>query len=281
MDKGRFNAWLDGPKWDQLSHEQRESAWIKHIQAERRGSREPHIIGENDHVLRKNMPDPLHGRPNVMIYNQVYGSQAWQNATPFQRYKRWAERVLLERKDPKVDKIVTEAEERQAKIREKHEQRLAEAAAAQTQYRDVLAGKAAQREAQFPPLNAAMYDKAFGDGECIRDAARAGVAKGRWEQRIRQERAGNCARVITAKHWEPEDLLADDHPEMMARVAEALRRSREEQEGDPATRSSSAKSSGTSSARSASGAGSAPRSAPSQGGAPEKKARWADTAGGG
>jgi hypothetical protein len=70
--------------------------------------------------------------------------------------------------------------------------------------------------------------------------------------------------------------MADDDPEMQVRFAEALRRSKEEQEMDPGSWSLTAASSGSGSSAAAPGSGSASRSAPAQQGAPAKKGRWAD-----
>jgi hypothetical protein len=77
MNKRQFDSWVaagaKAKKWDALTPEERQAAWDTHIRQERLGNLETMIINSNDPVLKGNLPDPLHGTPNIHIFDKVYG----------------------------------------------------------------------------------------------------------------------------------------------------------------------------------------------------------------
>jgi hypothetical protein len=118
-----FDVVFGNRKWNELTGAERELFWNDRVEQEQLGNVNPVIIGLDDPTLMANLPDPLHGVPNVLLFNTVYGHQAWQDASPYRRYTLWAERVQLER-DGKVEKIITEAELRHRAAQEAHDARL-------------------------------------------------------------------------------------------------------------------------------------------------------------
>jgi hypothetical protein len=158
MNKPEFDSWVagKGKKWDALTPDERRERWDTRIRQERLGNEDTMIINRNDPVLKANLPDPLHGTPNIHLFDKVYGRGVWTSAPPVVRYKMWAERVQLERKG-EAEPTIIEAEKRDREHKARHKARIAEMEEQRKRDAEDLAAHARELEAKmadkYPPIS--------------------------------------------------------------------------------------------------------------------------------
>jgi hypothetical protein len=250
LDKALFEVVFGPAEWELRTPPERLALWKERIRDEQEARKDALIIPDNDPILLVNLPDPLCGKPTRQRYDDLFGRGAWDKATPWQRYTRWAERVTDERAG-KARVFLTKDEILQATLQKSRDEQLAKAAAEKVKKDREALLEIVEKRKVYPEMTEELYKRAFGDESWEHDTAvGAAFMKGRWMSRCNREWEGREKEIILTQRrptaWKVDPQVADEEDEEFQEVLrKAKQLSIEAIMGDPADRDPTAASSGT------------------------------------